>query len=136
VSAFLFASANASSCFLGRLVWPAPAGLGCWRNRGAAAGASVEPTEEGNGGGERERHAAATGAAVAVSAGSGRRRWPARRSGHLGSVGVAVVATRGVGGRRRWRRERGGCVNARWGRNLFTPPLLGGVKIGVGDRDE
>jgi hypothetical protein len=78
----------------------------------------------------------------AASAGNGRQRWPVRRSGHLGSVGVAVVAAGSVNGRQRWRRERGGedeeagTVNMQWGRNLFTPPPLRGVKIGAGNRDK
>jgi hypothetical protein len=62
----------------------------------------------------------------AASAGNGRQRWPVRRSGHLGSVGVAVG---GVNGHRRWRTERGG-RNMQWGRNLR------GVKIGAGNRDK
>jgi hypothetical protein len=47
-----------------------------------------------------------------------------------------MVAAGSGGGRRRWRRGQGDSVNARWGRNIFTPPPLEGVKIGVDERDE
>jgi hypothetical protein len=132
-STFRFASTNASSCC--RYCSCLSSGL---RPASAATidGASVAPTGEGNGGGAWERRAAAAG-----GCGGGERwEWAVRRFGHLGSVGVAMVEEG-----RRWsseveertrRRGRGGSVNAWWGRNLFTPPPLRGLKIGVGDRDE